>query len=107
MLALIRHTVCHQVSLTITSPPLSPTPSAPGASYLTAGHIDKEVVGEFMKEIGKHPDLDETTIAKLLALESQQHEHHSRGWYRINASRSMAGRQKVSPYVDPHVMEVS
>eukprot|EP00057_Strongylocentrotus_purpuratus_P018304 XP_011672778.1 PREDICTED: sodium/calcium exchanger 3 isoform X3 [Strongylocentrotus purpuratus] len=79
---------------------------APGASYLTAGHIDKEAVGEFMKEIGKHPDLDETTIAKLLALESQQHEHHSRGWYRINASRSMAGRQKVSPYVDPHVMEL-
>lgn len=80
--------------------------NAPGAAYLTAGNVDKEVVGEFMKEIGKHPDLDENTIAKLLALESQQHEHHSRGWYRINASRAMAGRQKVSPYVDPHVMDL-
>ncbi|XP_041473930.1 sodium/calcium exchanger 3-like isoform X3 [Lytechinus variegatus] len=79
---------------------------APGASHLTAGHVDKEAVSEFMKEVGKHPDLDEATIAKLLALEVQQHEHHSRGWYRINASRAMAGRQKVSPHVDPHTLEL-
>ncbi|XP_072167708.1 sodium/calcium exchanger Calx-like [Diadema setosum] len=79
---------------------------APGMNYLTAGNVDKEAVGEFMKEVGKHPDLDENTIAKLLALEAQQHEHHSRGWYRINASRAIAGRQRVSPHVDPNVLEL-
>ena len=84
-----------------------PTPICPlaaGDAFLTT--VDMEAVSLFMKEVGKHPDLDEQTIAKLLALETQQHEHHSRAWYRVNASRAMAGRARVSPHVDEHTMEV-
>lgn len=60
-----------------------------------------------MKEVGKHPDLDEETIAKLIALEAAQHEHHSRAWYRVNATRGLTGGSKVQPALDGHVMEVA
>ncbi|XP_071953755.1 sodium/calcium exchanger 3-like [Antedon mediterranea] len=77
-----------------------------GEKFFTAGHeVDREVVRDFMKEVGKHPDIDESMIAKLVAIECQQHQHHSRGWYRINASRNMMGRTKVDEQ-DPHALEL-
>lgn len=68
--------------------------------------MTKKKVADFMKEVGKHPDLDEETIAKLIALEAAQHEHHSRAWYRVNATRGLTGGSKVQPVVDSHIMEV-
>ena len=74
--------------------------------YFSASNVDKKVVKEFMQEVGKHPDLDEHTIAKLITYECQQHEKHDRGWYRVNASRQMFGRKKVEATVEPHILDV-
>ena len=60
-----------------------------------------------MQEVGKHPDLDEHTISKLITYECQQHEVHSRGWYRVNASRQMFGRSGVEANIEPHILDVS
>lgn len=75
-------------------------------SNLTSSQMTKKKVADFMKEVGKHPDLDEETIAKLIALEAAQHEHHSRAWYRVNATRGLTGGSKVQPVVDSHIMEL-
>ncbi|XP_071815402.1 sodium/calcium exchanger 2-like isoform X3 [Apostichopus japonicus] len=75
-------------------------------SNLTSSQLTKKKVADFMKEVGKHPDLDEETIAKLIALEAAQHEHHSRAWYRVNATRGLTGGSKVQPALDGHVMEL-
>ncbi|XP_033630178.1 sodium/calcium exchanger 3-like [Asterias rubens] len=77
-----------------------------GSPFLSTGHIDKKVVAEFMREVGRHPDLDEATIAQLIALEAQKHEVHSRSWYRVNASRGMLGQKKIEQEVEPHVLEL-
>lgn len=75
-------------------------------SNLTSSQLTKKAVADFMKEVGKHPDLDEETIAKLIALEAAQHEHHSRAWYRVNATRGLTGGSKVQPTVDGHILEL-
>ncbi len=81
-------------------------PSDDKLGYLSASNVDKKVVKEFMQEVGKHPDLDEHTIAKLITYECQQHEKHDRGWYRVNASRHMFGRKKIEADVEPHILDV-
>ncbi|XP_038065066.1 sodium/calcium exchanger 3-like isoform X2 [Patiria miniata] len=79
---------------------------AEGSPFLTSGHVDKKAVAEFMREVGKHPDLDESTIAQLIALEAQKHEVHSRSWYRVNASRALLGQKKIEQEVEPHVLDL-
>ncbi|XP_022095531.1 sodium/calcium exchanger 3-like [Acanthaster planci] len=79
---------------------------AEGSPFLSAGHVDKKAVAEFMREVGRHPDLDESTIAQLIALEAQKHEVHSRSWYRVNASRALLGQKKIEQEVEPRVLEL-
>ena len=73
---------------------------------MSAGHVDKKAVAEFMREVGRHPGLDESTIAQLIALEAQKHTVHSRSWYRVNASRGLLGQKKIEQEVEPHVLDV-
>lgn len=54
------------------------------------------------KELG-HESLDQgippEEAAKIVAAKLSENEHHSRMWYRINATRNMSGGKKLTPQV--------
>lgn len=54
------------------------------------------------QELG-HESLDQgippEEAAKIVAAKLTEKEHHSRMWYRINATRSMSGGKKLVPQV--------
>ncbi|CAE1297651.1 SLC8A [Acanthosepion pharaonis] len=54
---------------------------------------------EISRELGKLPNLPEDEAAKMAAATVAQNHPRSSGWYRINATRSMTGSQKLVPQV--------
>lgn len=55
-----------------------------------------------IQELG-HESLDQgippEEAAKIVAAKLSENEHHSRMWYRINATRNMSGGKKLTPQV--------
>ncbi|XP_013386884.1 sodium/calcium exchanger 1 isoform X2 [Lingula anatina] len=73
---------------------------------LEDGDVDKEALAEFLKEIGKHPDLSEEEMAKLAALKYQENVPHNRAWYRINATRGLTGGNKLVPTMKKDLQDI-
>ncbi|XP_050390892.1 sodium/calcium exchanger 3 isoform X2 [Patella vulgata] len=51
------------------------------------------------KDLAMVEDLPEDEAAKIAAKKIVEHQHHDRGWYRINAIRNMSGGKKLIPKV--------
>ncbi|XP_066291717.1 sodium/calcium exchanger 1-like isoform X2 [Branchiostoma lanceolatum] len=75
---------------------------------LKPGHVNKQSVSEFVKEISKYSGgkLSPEEAAKLAALKIQENEKHDRSWYRVNATRWLVGGRKVSVNVNNSLKEV-
>ncbi|XP_078609658.1 sodium/calcium exchanger 3-like isoform X6 [Branchiostoma floridae x Branchiostoma japonicum] len=78
------------------------------AAELKPGHVNKQSVSEFVKEISKYSGgkLSPEEAAKLAALKIQENEKHDRSWYRVNATRWLVGGRKVSVNVNNSLKEV-
>uniref|UniRef100_A0A1I8FVH8 Calx-beta domain-containing protein n=1 Tax=Macrostomum lignano TaxID=282301 RepID=A0A1I8FVH8_9PLAT len=59
------------------------------------GHIDEEQIGEFLKQLGKDPNLTETEMKQLVLKKFTERLPHSRAWYRMNATRALMGGHKL------------
>ncbi|KAI8500976.1 hypothetical protein Bbelb_210710 [Branchiostoma belcheri] len=81
---------------------------AGAVSELKPGHVNKQSVSEFVKEISKYSGgkLSPEEAAKLAALKIQENEKHDRSWYRVNATRWLVGGRKVSVNVNSTLKEV-
>ncbi|XP_035695500.1 sodium/calcium exchanger 3-like isoform X5 [Branchiostoma floridae] len=77
------------------------------AAELKPGHVNKQSVSEFVKEISKYSGgkLSPEEAAKLAALKIQENEKHDRSWYRVNATRWLVGGRKVSVNVNNSLKE--
>ncbi|PAA49643.1 hypothetical protein BOX15_Mlig012729g2 [Macrostomum lignano] len=62
---------------------------------LEDGHIDEEQIGEFLKQLGKDPNLTETEMKQLVLKKFTERLPHSRAWYRMNATRALMGGHKL------------
>ncbi|PAA51257.1 hypothetical protein BOX15_Mlig018197g2 [Macrostomum lignano] len=60
-----------------------------------AHHINEEKLREFIKQIGKDPNLTEEEVRRLALKKFSEGMPHSRAWYRINATRQMMGGHKL------------
>ncbi|XP_078690890.1 sodium/calcium exchanger 2-like isoform X3 [Branchiostoma floridae x Branchiostoma belcheri] len=80
---------------------------AGAVSELKPGHVNKQSVSEFVKEISKYSGgkLSPEEAAKLAALKIQENEKHDRSWYRVNATRWLVGGRKVSVNVNSTLKE--
>ncbi|GAB1604677.1 sodium/calcium exchanger 3-like [Argonauta hians] len=54
---------------------------------------------EISRELGRNKNLSPDEAAKLAAATVAQNQTHTSAWYRINATRSMSGGQKLVPQV--------
>ncbi|XP_064633303.1 sodium/calcium exchanger 3-like isoform X2 [Lineus longissimus] len=81
-------------------------PGASGTIGLSGGKVDADTIRLILKSIGKHPDLSEEDAAKLAAAIASEHESHSRLWYRIQATRSITGSNKLTPALNELLTEL-
>ncbi|KAI0228381.1 Sodium/calcium exchanger 3 [Lamellibrachia satsuma] len=69
--------------------------------------ITEESMREMIKEIrGVNPHLSEAEILKLAIKKAVENQSHSRLWYRINASRALAGKSKLIPSMTEDLQDV-
>ena len=65
--------------------------------YFQGGKVTKENMTEFMKEIKKAGNLTDEEAAQIAASKIADSKPKSRMYYKIGASREMAGGKKVDP----------
>ncbi|CAI9720804.1 sodium/calcium exchanger 3 isoform X1 [Octopus vulgaris] len=51
------------------------------------------------RDLARTQDITQTDAGRLAAATLAERQSHGRGWYRINANRSMTGGQKLTPIV--------
>ena len=72
--------------------------SGKGLDYFEGGKVTKENMTEFMKQIKKaNADLTDEEAAQIAASKIADSKPKSRMYYKIGASREMAGGKKVDP----------
>eukprot|EP00918_Siedleckia_nematoides_P097649 GHVU01213916.1.p1 GENE.GHVU01213916.1~~GHVU01213916.1.p1 ORF type:complete len:844 (+),score=116.55 GHVU01213916.1:178-2709(+) len=74
---------------------------------LQGGNMNKTEMREFVKELKRvHPYLSEEDITKLATAKMQEEAHHSRMWYRINATRGIGGTARLQPNLKEDLNEI-
>ena len=64
----------------------------------SGGKLDKTNLIQFMKDLKQsHPDMTDEEAAKIAASKIADSKPKSRMYYKIGASREMAGGKKVDP----------
>ncbi|XP_067938213.1 sodium/calcium exchanger 3-like isoform X2 [Watersipora subatra] len=67
------------------------------------GKVDKTVITQILKEIGKSHHLSDEDKAKLAAARISEEQRKSRSWYRVNASRKLFGGKSLEPRLNPQL----
>ncbi|CAG0887576.1 unnamed protein product [Darwinula stevensoni] len=75
--------------------------------FFRDGKVDKDSLVQFVREVKKYPGLSEEDAALLAATKLVESQPHSRLWYRIGATRQLAGSRKTKPQVSEKLQEVS
>ncbi|XP_023241320.1 sodium/calcium exchanger 3-like isoform X2 [Centruroides sculpturatus] len=75
-------------------------------TYFPRGHLNKENLTSFIKEIRKYPGLSDEDAACLAALRLVEEREHSRMWYRVGAIRNITGGKKPKPTLNDKLKEV-
>ncbi|KAK6170125.1 hypothetical protein SNE40_018596 [Patella caerulea] len=66
---------------------------------LDQSYSGRASIYKIAKDLAMVEDLPEDEAAKIAAKKVVEHQHHDRGWYRINAIRNMSGGKKLIPKV--------
>ncbi|CAI9720799.1 sodium/calcium exchanger 3 isoform X1 [Octopus vulgaris] len=79
-------------------------PEAKGSKGSEEEPLDKpesteENVFLLARDLARTQDITQTDAGRLAAATLAERQSHGRGWYRINANRSMTGGQKLTPIV--------
>ncbi|KAG8224885.1 hypothetical protein J437_LFUL004626, partial [Ladona fulva] len=77
-----------------------------GKTFFRNGHLDKDGLVAFVKEVKKYPGLSDEDAALLAASRLVDSQPHSRMWYRIGAVRSFTGGRKTQPKLSMKLQEV-
>lgn len=77
-----------------------------GKTFFRNGHLDKDGLVAFVKEVKKYPGLSDEDAALLAASRLVDSQPHSRMWYRIGAVRSFSGGRKTQPKLSLKLQEV-
>ena len=64
---------------------------------IQGGKVNEKTMAEFMKEIKKKSDLTDKEAAQIAASKIADSKPKSRMYYKIGASRAMAGSKKIDP----------
>ncbi|KAF2361476.1 Sodium/calcium exchanger membrane region [Trinorchestia longiramus] len=73
--------------------------------YFRDGHLDRDGLVRFIKEVKKYPGLTDEDAAVLAASKLVESQSHSRMWYRVGAVRSMTGGRKTQPQLSMKLKE--
>lgn len=74
--------------------------------YFRDGHLDREGLVAFIKEVKNYPGLTDEDAAVLAASKLVESQSHSRMWYRVGAVRSMTGGRKTQPQLSTKLKQV-
>uniref|UniRef100_A0A6A7FQT2 Sodium/calcium exchanger 2-like isoform X3 n=3 Tax=Hirondellea gigas TaxID=1518452 RepID=A0A6A7FQT2_9CRUS len=74
--------------------------------YFRNGHLDRDGLVRFIKEVKKYPGLTDEDAAVLAASKLVESQPHSRMWYRVGAVRNMTGGRKTQPQLSMKLKEV-
>ncbi|XP_042238994.1 sodium/calcium exchanger 2-like isoform X3 [Homarus americanus] len=75
--------------------------------YFKDGHLDRDGLVAFIKEVKNYPGLTDEDAAVLAASKLVESQSHSRMWYRVGAVRSMTGGRKTQPQLSYKLKEIS
>ncbi|XP_018013270.1 sodium/calcium exchanger 3 isoform X2 [Hyalella azteca] len=73
--------------------------------YFRNGHLDRDGLVRFIKEVKKYPGLTDEDAAVLAASKLVESQSHSRMWYRVGAVRTMTGGRKTQPQLSMKLKE--
>ncbi|XP_043208398.1 sodium/calcium exchanger 2-like [Amphibalanus amphitrite] len=75
--------------------------------YFKDGELNKDALVSFVREVKKmNPKISDEDAAVLAAQKLVDSQHHSRLWYRIGATRSIAGGRKTTPNMSMKLQQV-
>nr|XP_045601210.1 sodium/calcium exchanger 2-like isoform X3 [Procambarus clarkii] len=74
--------------------------------YFKDGHLDRDGLVAFIKEVKNYPGLTDEDAAVLAASKLVESQSHSRMWYRVGAVRSMTGGRKTQPQLSYKLKEL-
>ncbi|CAG2244534.1 NCX [Mytilus edulis] len=67
---------------------------------------DRQIIQEVLRRLHNKNDVKDKDIALLTAKLMEENKEHSRGWYRINAIRSLTGGSKLTPQMNERTEEL-
>ncbi|XP_076074474.1 sodium/calcium exchanger 2-like isoform X1 [Mytilus galloprovincialis] len=67
---------------------------------------DRQIIQEVLRRLHNKNDVKDKDIALLTAKLMEENKEHSRGWYRINAIRSLTGGAKLTPQMNDRTEEL-
>ncbi|CAC5384183.1 SLC8A [Mytilus coruscus] len=67
---------------------------------------DRQIIQEVLRRLHNKKDVKDKDIALLTARLMEENKEHSRGWYRINAIRSLTGGSKLTPQMNDRTEEL-
>ncbi|XP_022239527.1 sodium/calcium exchanger 2-like [Limulus polyphemus] len=69
------------------------------------GHVDKDSLTKYLKEVRKNPELTDEDAAAVAAARLMEEKEHSRMWYRVGAIRAITGAKKPKPQLNEKIRQ--
>ncbi|XP_076305676.1 sodium/calcium exchanger 3-like isoform X2 [Tachypleus tridentatus] len=69
------------------------------------GHVDKDSLTKYLKEIHKNPQLTDEDAAAAAVTKLMEEKEHSRMWYRVGAIRAITGARKPKPQLNERIRQ--